>query len=344
MGLAEIALIAGFLLSFLVAIALGGNDAATPTDTAVGARVLTIKQAVLLFTVFAALGAMTQGFMVMKTIGRGIVPSIDLLGAIIVVSSSFVWIMFCNYYGLEISVTHAIIGSILGYGIAAYGISGIEWGLVQNVAISWFASPFLSASLAFLLCRLLTFVVARYDLVTRGLPTLLKLALCYSAYAFGTNDIANSTGAYVTVAMMVLGGPPEYSVMLVLAAFGSLGIAIGGLWLGPKVIETVAFKITRLNPVTGTAAEVANSVVVHLFTIVPYMLLGYGMPISTSLASVGALVGVGLASYGSSGINRRTVALLFAGWAATFLITAVLTYIAYSIIFPFTGPIIKPNP
>lgn len=343
MGIAEIALIIGFALSFLMAIALGGNDAATPTDTAVGARVLTIRQAVALFAVFSTLGAVTQGFMVMKTIGTGIVPSINLLGAIIAVLSTFIWIMICNFYGLEISVTHSIIGSILGYGIAAYGINGIQWGLVQNVAISWLTSPLLAALGAFLLYKLIAVAVAKYDGIKRGFPSLLKLALCYSAYAFGTNDIANATGVYVTVAMMVLGRPPEYNVMLLLAVFGSLGIAVGGFWLGPKVIETVAFRITRLNPVTGTAAEVANALVVHLFTIVPYALLGYGMPISTSLASVGALVGVGLASYGSSGINRRTVTVLFSSWVATIFITAVLTYVLYSILVPFIGPIIEPK-
>lgn len=343
MGIVEIALIIGFALSFLMAVALGGNDAATPTETAVGARVLTIRQAVALFAVFAALGAMTQGFMVMKTIGTGIVPSINLLGAIIAVLSTFIWIMFCNFYGLEISVTHSIIGGILGYGIAAYGASEVQWAVVQNVAISWLISPLLSAFAAFLLYKFLAIAIAKFDGIKRGLPSVLKVALCYSAYAFGTNDIANATGVYVTVAMMVLGRPPEYSVMLMLAVLGSLGIAVGGFLLGPKVIETVAFRITRLNPVTGTSAEVANALVVHLFTIVPYALLGYGMPISTSLASVGALVGVGLASYGSSGINKRTVIVLFSSWVATVVITAVMTYILYSILVPFIGPIIEPK-
>jgi phosphate/sulfate permease len=180
-------------------------------------------------------------------------------------------------------------------------------------------------------------------MISRGLPTLLKISLCYSAFAFGTNDIANATGIYVTVATMALGNNPEYNVMFILAAFGSLGIAVGGFWLGPKVIETIAFKITRLNPTTATAAEITNAIVVHLFTIVPYVLLGYGMPISTSVASVGALVGVGLATYGSTGINRRTVTLLFSSWMATIFVTAVLTYILYSIIVPFTGPIIGPK-
>ncbi|MEM3041487.1 MAG: inorganic phosphate transporter, partial [Nitrososphaerota archaeon] len=210
MGLVEIALIIGFFLSFLMAIALGGNDAATPTETAVGARVLSVKQAVTMFTIFATLGALTQGFMVMKTIGTGIIPSTNLLGAIAAVLSAFIWITFCNVYGLEISVTHSIIGSILGYALAAYGISGIKWDLIQSVFISWVASPLLSALVAFLLYKLLAAVVARHNAINRAMPLLLKVALCYSAYAFGSNDIANATGVYVTVAIVVLGSPPEF--------------------------------------------------------------------------------------------------------------------------------------
>src|SRR5512136_429765 len=142
MSITEIALFIGFLLSFLMAIAMGGNDAATPTDTAVGARAITIRKAVILFAIFSAVGALTQGFMVMKTIGTGIVPSIDLLGAIILVLVAFVWIMICNVYGLEISVTQAIIGSILGYGIAAYGINSVKWDTLNTIILSWFTSPF----------------------------------------------------------------------------------------------------------------------------------------------------------------------------------------------------------
>src|SRR4030042_2539225 len=157
MGITEIALFVGFLLSFLMAIAMGGNDAATPTDTAVGARVISIRHAVVLFAIFSAVGALTQGFMVMKTIGTGIVPSIDILGAIILVLVAFVWIMICNVFGLEISVTHAIIGSILGYGIASYGISGIQWDLLQTIVISWLTSPFIAVFSAFLFYKLLAF-------------------------------------------------------------------------------------------------------------------------------------------------------------------------------------------
>jgi len=339
------AIIIGYLLSFLMAVALGGNDAATPCDTSVGARVISVRRAILLFAVFTSVGALTQGYMVMKTIGRGIVPAIDLLGVLVTVSVAFSWIMFCNYFGLEISVTHSIIGAVLGYGLASYGLSGINWGLVEKVIISWISSPFLAMILSYLFYKLIIRATGgNSSIALRIMPRLLIASLCYSAYAFGTNDIANATGVYVTVSEIIFGGAPESDVMFILAIIGCVGVAVGGLVLGARVIGTVAFKITRLDPVSGFAAELSNALVVHMFTTIPYFLFGYGIPISTSLAGVGSVIGVGLAMYRSAGINKRTIMKLFTAWVASVVATALASYILYLIIFPITGPILKPKP
>ena len=339
------AVITGYLLSFLMAVALGGNDAATPCDTSVGARVISVRKAVLLFATFTSIGALTQGYMVMKTIGKGIVPAIDLLGVLITIAVAFGWIMLCNYYGLEISVTHSIIGAVLGYGIASYGVSGVNWGLVEKVILSWISSPLLALILAYLFYRLVIRAIKENNSMTlRIMPKLLIAMLCYSAYAFGTNDIANATGVYVTVSEIIFGGVPESGVMFILALIGSIGVAIGGLTLGARVIGTVAFRITRLDPISGFAAELSNAFVVHMFTTIPYFLFGYGIPISTSLAGVGAVIGVGLAMYGSAGINKKTLTSLFTAWVASITVTALASYILYSAIFPITGPILKTKP
>ena len=241
------AIVIGYLLSFLMAVALGGNDAATPCDTSVGARVISVRKAVLLFAAFTSVGALTQGYMVMKTIGRGIVPAIDLLGVLITIAVAFSWIMFCNYFGLEISVTHSVIGAVLGYGFASYGLNGINWGLVEKVLLSWVSSPFLALISAYLFYKLIIHVIkGNNSIASRIMPALLITSLCYSAYAFGTNDIANATGVYVTVSEIVFGGAPESSIMFILAIIGCVGVAVGGLALGARVIGTVAFRITRL--------------------------------------------------------------------------------------------------
>jgi len=342
MNLVETALAIGFLLSFLMAIALGGNDAASSCANVVGARVLSIRQSVVLFAIFSTIGALTQGYMNMKTVGTGLVPHVNLLGAIVVVLTAFTWIMICNSRGLEISVTQTIIGCITGYGIAAFGVGGIQWSLIQKVLLSWFASPILAATLAYNFHKAFTKLTERYESVRRRMPTLLKVALCYSAYAFGSNDIANATGVYVSVAQIALGSLPEGKVMFLLATLGSVGVVIGGFWLGPRVIETVAFKIVKLSVISGTSAEISNALVIHMFVTIPYLLIGYGLPVSSSLANVGALVGAGYASMGSTGINKRTVARLILSWVASVFITALITYTIYSAILPYTGPIIAP--
>ena len=99
----------------------------------------------------------------------------------------------------------------------------------------------------------------------------------------------------------------------------------------------------KLSVISGTAAEVTNALVVHMFVTLPYLLIGYGLPVSTSLANVGALVGVGYASMGSTGINKRTVAVLMSSWVCSVFVNALVTYLIYSAILPYTEPIITPN-
>jgi len=180
----------------------------------------------------------------------------------------------------------------------------------------------------------------RFESWERSIVVVLTLALCYSAYTFGANDIANATGVYVTVTKIALGSLPESNVMFMLAVFGTIGVVIGGFWLGPKVIETVVSNIIRLNVASATAAELANALVVYLFVTISYMVIGYGVPISTSLANVGALVGVGFSSYGSSGIIKTTVGTLVLGWVMSVGVTALVTYTLYSLLLPVTGPIL----
>ena len=275
MEIGQIALGIGFILSFIMAIALGGNDAASPVANVVGTRILTINQGIFLFAIFSTIGALSQGYMNMKTVGTGIVPTIDLLGAIIIVLVAFTWIMICNNWGLEISVTHTIIGSILGYGLAAFELGIIQWDLLHKVMFSWFASPILAAIVSYLMHNAMSSLSNRYKRIEESMKIILIIALCYSAYAFGANDIANATGVYVTVTHMVMGSPPESDVMFYLAILGSIGVVIGGVLLGPKVINTVAFNIINLNIVSGTAAELTNALVIHLFVTIPYLIIGY---------------------------------------------------------------------
>ena len=328
----------GLALSFYMAWSLGANDAASPTDCAVGAGVISMKKALILFAIFSAIGALTQGFMVITTIGKGLVPSIDLLGAITVVLAACIWVTFCTWKGLEISNTHSVVGSIMGYGLIAHG--SIQGELLLRIFAAWITSPLLTASLSMLIYLSLRRFLRRTineNRVQRAISFLLIASLCFSAYSFGANDVGNATGVYVTVAQRI-GNMPDYTTMVLLAAFGSLGIAVGGLTWGSKVVATVAYRIVRLDPLSGLSAEMANALVIFLFVTVPYAIFGYGLPISTSISSVGSIIGVGLAK-DRSGVSKGTIARLVVTWIATPFSTAILSIAIYGVLSPFVPPI-----
>jgi PiT family inorganic phosphate transporter len=330
-----ILLIIGLILAFVMAMNLGGNDAANPTSAVIGAGALSLRRALLLFAVFTTIGAVLQGHMVMKTIGRGIVPSIDVTGAFAIILAANIWIFAATMRGMAISTTHSIISAVIGYGLIKYTLSGMNIGVVGTIALSWITSPLCSLFLAFGLYKGISLLIKRYednpDLLSKIFRAFLIGSLCFSAYSFGANDVANATGVYVTIAMN-MGQMPDSTAMLILAMYSSAGIIVGGFLFGPKVIRTLAFRVTRLDLKTGLSASLANALVVYLFTTVPYILFGYGLPISTSYAAVGAILGAGAARSVSS-VSRGVTARLAFYWMATIPVNIVLAMAIYYILF-----------
>ncbi|OYT38875.1 MAG: hypothetical protein B6U89_05090, partial [Desulfurococcales archaeon ex4484_58] len=300
-GFETLILVLGYIASLFMAWCIGANDASNPTETAVGAGVLSIRKALILFSIFAGVGALLQGWMVMKTLGKGVVVIEDVVSAMIAVLSAGLWIIIASWKGLPISTSQSIAGGVLGIGFAyvlmgRIGLYDINWSVVFKIILSWITSPLASMFLA----AILFFSFEKISWKTRGsgginllFKYLLILSLIFSAYSFGANDVGNATGVYVAVTQKYL-GLPTISTRIFLAILGSIGIAIGGFTLGRRVISTVAYKITRLDLLTGLAAELSNALTVWLFTTIPYLLFGYGMPISTTHASVASIIGVGL--------------------------------------------------
>lgn len=326
----QILLIIGLVLSFFIAWNLGANDAATPCDTAVGARVITPKKAILLFAFFSAIGALSQGHMNITTISKGIVPVIDPYGAITITLAAGLWSTFCTWKGLEISMTYTIVGSVIGYAMIVYGSFEVE--VLSRILISWVVSPLSGIVLAYALYKLLRKIfenVLEDKRFNKIISYALIGALCFSAYSFGANDVGNATGVYVAVTNEVL-GLPDNSTMLLLTVLGSIGIAVGGLTWGRKVIETVAFKIVRIDTLSGLAAETTNALVVYLFTTIPYIYLGYGLPVSTSIVGIGAIVGTAFAR-GQGLVDKMTMVRLLVTWLITLPVTATISATLYMI-------------
>ncbi len=167
-----ILLIIGLILAFIMAINIGGNDAANPTSPTVGAGVLSLRGTLLVFALFTILGASLQGFMVMKTIGSGIVPSIDAVGAIAIVLGANIWVLLASLKGMAISTGHAIISSVIGYGIVKYSMSGINLAVMGSIVTSWITSPICALIVAFVVYKLISRYALRCGTNTKKLEKL----------------------------------------------------------------------------------------------------------------------------------------------------------------------------
>jgi len=397
----------GIILCLWMAWNLGANDAANPTDCAVGAGVISMKKAVILFAIFAAIGGILLGPFVMKTIDRGIIAKeglsegVMILGSFAAILSASLFVAFCTWKGMPTSTTHAIVGGVLGFGLIA-SPQLVNWDTISVIFVSLVVSPVLSVLLAFglffifrayfrkprkkrtdmILSYILLFTLSfaitlticqkvfefpYFESLSITIPSaiilgiigtfwlhkkyrasessertegagnvklmsgLLIIGLCFSAFAFGANDMANATGAFVTPTMAIAGGVPTMEVMIILAILGSIGMAVGGLTWGYRVIRTASFRVTRLDPLTGLASEYSNAFVVFLFTVIPYYLIGFGVPISTTHASIGSIIGVGLASMGFRGVNKRTVGKIILTWGLTIPIVIILSAVLFGL-------------
>lgn len=143
------------IFSFIGAFGIGANDVANAFATSVGAKSITVKQAVIIATIFEFGGAFFMGSHVAKTIRKGI-TDIDLFqetendaevlmfGMMCVTFSVAAWLLLATYLSLPVSTTHTCVGSIMGIAIAAKGWDGVVWDVVGKIILSWFFSPILS--------------------------------------------------------------------------------------------------------------------------------------------------------------------------------------------------------
>jgi len=143
------------IFSFIGAFGIGANDVANAFATSVGAKSITVKQAVIIATIFEFGGAFFMGSHVAKTIRKGI-TDIDLFqddpndaevlmfGMMCVTFSVAAWLLLATYLSLPVSTTHTCVGSIMGIAIAAKGWNGVVWDVVGKIILSWFFSPILS--------------------------------------------------------------------------------------------------------------------------------------------------------------------------------------------------------
>jgi sodium-dependent phosphate transporter len=174
-------LIVGFIISFILSFAIGANDTANSFGTSVGSKVLTLRQAYILATIFETLGAILLGYKVTDTMRRGVIDisvynqseNELVIGQLSSLTGCAAWLLVATFLTLPVSTTHGIVGATLGYSLVLKGTTGIHWAVVGKIVASWFLSPIMSGVISCLLFLIIKWtVLSRENSLAAGLIAL----------------------------------------------------------------------------------------------------------------------------------------------------------------------------
>ena len=270
----------------------GLHDSANSIATVVSTRVLAPRYAVMWASAFNFVAFLVFGLHVASTVGSGIVDVsvIDdrvIFGAL---GGAIAWNLFTWWLGLPSSSSHALIGGLLGAGIAKAGVHAVVLDGVVKTTAAIVLSPALGFGLALLLVLgvswgFLRFTPFRVDRVFR---TLQFVSASLYSLGHGGNDAQKTMGviAVLLYAHKLTGRAFHVPLWVVLSCQSAM--ALGTLWGGWRIVHTMGSKITRLSPMQGCCAETGGAITLFLAT-------ALGIPVSTTHTITGAIVGVGAA-------------------------------------------------
>ncbi len=317
------------LLALLFDFYNGMNDAANSIATIVSTRVLTPKLAVLWAALFNFLAAFFFGVKVAKTMGKGIIdPSIvDSYLILVAVISGIIWTAIATHLGLPISVSHSLIGGLIGSAFAKAGLKYIIFKGILKVLLFIFLAPIIGFLFGIFLIICTTWIVK--GMAPSKIDKYFRLFQLFSAAAYslghGTNDAQKTMGiiAILLYANGMLGN--EFYVPFWVVIICHLFIALGTLVGGWAVIKTLGMKITKLRPIDGFAAETASALTL-------FGTAHAGIPVSTTHTITGAIVGVG-STKRLSAVRWGVAGNVVLAWIFTIPFTFLLSFLIQKIFF-----------
>ena len=321
------------ILWFLIGVALlfdflnGLHDAANSIATIVATRVLPPIYAVGWAAFFNFIAFLFFGLHVADTIGRGIIdPGIIsdqvIFGALM---GAICWNVITWLWGIPSSSSHALVGGLLGAGVAKAGTGAIVVAGVTKTVAAIFLSPAVGFALALTLVLIVSWVFVKAnpgfaDKVFRRLQF-----VSASAYSLGHggNDAQKTMGIIAVLLFSRAPAGAEFHVPFWVVITCQAAIALGTLFGGWRIVHTMGSRITRLSPQQGFCAETGGAITLFLAT-------GLGIPVSTTHTITGAIVGVGAARRASAvrwGVARRIVTAWFVTMPASAAIAAVFFWL-----------------
>ncbi|HWP25825.1 MAG TPA: inorganic phosphate transporter [Xanthobacteraceae bacterium] len=321
------------LLVGLIVVALafdflnGLHDAANSIATIVSTRVLRPRYAVLWAAFFNFIAFLVFGLHVAQTVGTGIVAA-DAVDARVIFGAlmgAISWNLITWWAGIPSSSSHALIGGLLGAGIAKAGGGAIVWKGVIKTGAAIVLSPLTGFFLALILILIASwlFVRANPRAVDSTFRSLQFISASLYSIGHGGNDAQKTMGiiAVLLFSQGYLGSEfyVPFWVVLACQAFMGLGTLMGG-W---RIVHTMGSKITRLTPMQGCCAETGGAITLFAAT-------GFGIPVSTTHTITGCIVGVGAARKVSA-VRWNVATNIVVAWIITVPASGVLAAVFYAL-------------
>lgn len=336
LSFALVLIIGIIILALVFDFTNGFHDSANSISTVVSTKVLSPRNAVIFAAFFNFVAAFGFGVAVASTISKiihlgyvetDIIPYI-ILGALI---GAISWNLFTWYFGLPTSSSHALIGGLAGSGIAAAGFAAVKWDTVGTVALFMVVSPLIGIVCGFLFMALVLHFTRHVNKLTAE-NTFRRLQLCSAAaYSFshGTNDAQKTMGIIIPLLFSIgyfgaSADPNNLPVPLWVILLANATIALGTLAGGWRIVKTMGYKITKLRPVHGFAAETAGAATILGASVA-------GIPVSTTHVICSSIMGVG-STMGVSTVKWGVARSIVWAWVLTIPISAGIGFVAFSII------------
>ncbi len=318
---------------------LGANDASNVFGTAVGTKMIRFRTAAIYCSIFIILGSVISGAGASDTLGKlGAVNAIA--GAFIVALAAGTSVYLMTRLRYPVSTSQAIVGAIIGWNIFSGSLTDTD--SLTKIVLTWVACPILSALISIALYKLVSSLILAFNIHMFKLDALTRYGLlivgALGSYSLGANNIANVMGVFVAVSPfsdISIFGLFRLSSAQQLFFVGAVAISVGVFTYSHRVMETVGKGIMNLSPVAAFAVVAAQSIVLFMFASqgLESFLAAHGLPtiplvpVSSSQAIVGAVIGVGILKGGRC-IRWRTLGGITSSWVVTPIIAGLISLIA----------------
>jgi PiT family inorganic phosphate transporter len=310
----------------LIAVALlfdflnGLHDAANSIATIVSTRVLRPQYAVLWAAFFNFVAFMVFGLHVANTIGTGIIEPhlIDAPLIFAALMGAIVWNVITWALGIPSSSSHALIGGLLGAGLAKAGLQAAVWKGLSMALVAIVLSPVVGFLLALVLVAIVSWASVRSTpfAVDRAFRILQFVSASLYSLGHGGNDAQKTMGiiAVLLYSQGYLG--TEFSVPFWVVMACQTAMAMGTLLGGWRIVRTMGLRITKLTPMQGFCAETGGAATLFMATFL-------GVPVSTTHTITGAIVGVGAARRVSA-VRWNVASSIVYAWVITIPASAIV--------------------